>query len=55
MWQWTENVEQYILDVIFERRRDWTARLTSVALLGLSKVYEVAVQARLYLLRKRWR
>ena len=49
MWQWTENVEQYVLDVIFERRRDWPARLPSAALLGLSKVYEVAIQARLYL------
>ncbi len=49
MWQWTENVEQYVLDVIFERRRDWPARLTSAALLGLSKLYEAGVQVRLYL------
>ena len=26
MWQWTETVEQYVLDVIFERRRDFGAR-----------------------------
>src|SRR5260221_2433791 len=49
MWQWTENVEQYVLDVIFERRRDWPARLTSTALLGLSKLYQIGVQARLLL------
>ncbi|HUI07540.1 MAG TPA: tetraacyldisaccharide 4'-kinase [Verrucomicrobiae bacterium] len=53
MWQWTENVEQYALDVIFERRRDWLARLTSAALLGLSKVYEAGMQVRLYLWQHR--
>ncbi len=49
MWQWTENIEQYVKDVIFERRHDWPARLTSAVFLGLSKVYELGVQARLYL------
>ncbi len=53
MWQWTENVEQYVLDVIFDRRRDFGARLTSGALAALSKVYELAVQARLFLWRNR--
>ena len=53
MWQWTENVEQYVLDVIFERRRDWPAQLTGTALLGLSKLYETGVQIRLYLWRHR--
>ena len=53
MWQWTENVEQYVLDVIFERRRDWPAQLTSGALLGLSKLYETGVQIRLFLWRHR--
>jgi len=53
MWQWTENVEQYVLDVIFERRRDWPARLTSTALLGLSRVYQAGMQIRLYLWRHR--
>lgn len=49
MWQWTENVEQYVLDVIFERRRDWPAQLTSGALLSLSKLYQAGVQVRLFL------
>jgi tetraacyldisaccharide 4'-kinase len=49
MWQWTENVEQYVLDVIFVRRRDFGARLTSWALLGLSQVYQLAIQLRLAL------
>jgi tetraacyldisaccharide 4'-kinase len=49
MWQWTENVEQYVLDVIFERRRDWPARFTSAALLGLSKLYQAGMQIRLFL------
>src|ERR1051326_6473189 len=49
MWQWTENVEQYVLDVIFERRRDLSARLTSAVLLGMSKLYQLGIQARLRL------
>jgi len=53
MWQWTENIEQYVLDVIFERRRDFGARLTSAFLYGLSRIYEVAVQIRLFLWRNR--
>lgn len=53
MWQWTENIEQYVLDVIFERRRDFGARLTSGALLSLSKLYQLGVQSRLLLWRHR--
>ena len=47
MWQWTESVEQYILDIIFERRRDFGARLTSAGLFGLSRIFQVIVQCRL--------
>src|SRR2546422_3718948 len=53
MWQWTESVEQYVLDVIFARRKDWPARLTSGLLFGLSKIYQVAIQVRLFLWRTR--
>ena len=53
MWQWTETVEQYVLDVIFERRRDWLARVTSAILLGVSKLYQLGVQIRLRLWRHR--
>jgi tetraacyldisaccharide 4'-kinase len=53
MWRWTETVEQYVLDVIFERRKDFPARLTSALLLGLSKLYAVGVQVRLFLWRQR--
>jgi tetraacyldisaccharide 4'-kinase len=53
MWQWTENVEQYVLDVIFEQRRDLGAKVTSAFLLALSKLYELAVQVRLFLWRHR--
>lgn len=53
MWQWTENVEQYVLDVIFERRHDFGARVAGTFLLGLSRIYEVAVQIRLFLWRNR--
>jgi tetraacyldisaccharide 4'-kinase len=53
MWQWTENVEQYVLDVIFERRRDLLARVTSAVLWGLSKLYQLGVQVRLRLWQHR--
>ena len=53
MWQWTESVEQYVLDVIFERRRGWGARLTSAVLFGFSKVYQAAIQLRLFLWENR--
>jgi tetraacyldisaccharide 4'-kinase len=53
MWQWTENVEQYVLDVIFERRRDFGARLMSGFLLTLSRIYQVAIQIRLFLWKNR--
>jgi len=49
MWQWTENVEQYVLDVIFERRRNFGARLTSATLAALSHLYRIGVQVRLFL------
>src|SRR5437667_4566471 len=53
MWQWTDDVQQYVLDVIFARRKDWPARLTSGLLFGLSKIYRVAIQVRLFLWRTR--
>ena len=53
MWQWTETVEQYILDVIFDRRHDFGARLTSAVLFGLSRIFQVIVQCRLWLWRHR--
>src|SRR6185295_9237486 len=53
MWQWTEAVEQYILDVIFGRRHDFGARLTGSALFGLSKLFEQIVQLRHFLWRNR--
>src|SRR5437667_9445030 len=53
MWQWTEIVEQYVLDVIFERRHDFGARLTSGSLLVLSRLYATGVQVRLFLWRQR--
>ncbi len=53
MWQWTETVEQYVLDVIFERRRGLLARVTSMVLLALSKLYQLGVQVRLRLWQHR--
>jgi len=42
-----------VLDVIFERRRDFGARLTSALLLGLSRIYAMAIQVRLFLWQHR--
>jgi len=53
MWRWTETVEQYVLDVIFERRKNLGARLTSAFLLALSKLYQIGVQVRMFLWRQR--
>ncbi|HUK82287.1 MAG TPA: tetraacyldisaccharide 4'-kinase [Verrucomicrobiae bacterium] len=53
MWRWTETVEQYVLDVIFERRKDFGAKLTSAFLLALSNLYQIGVQVRMFLWRQR--
>jgi tetraacyldisaccharide 4'-kinase len=53
MPRWTEQVEQYVLDVIFDRRHDVRAAYTRGGLFLLSKLYHVAVQLRLALYR--WR
>ena len=53
MWNWTENVEQLVLDVIFERRRDFAARLTSGVLFGLSRIYQLVIQLRIFLWQNR--
>ncbi len=47
--QWTEKVETFVLEVIFEERRGKLAALVRGTLLGLSKVFLVAVKARRFL------
>ena len=46
---WIEAVETFVLEVIFEERRDWKANLTRAALFGGSKVFQVAVKIRRWL------
>jgi tetraacyldisaccharide 4'-kinase len=46
---WIENVETFILQVIFEERRDWRANLTRAALFGGSKIFQVLVIVRRWL------
>jgi tetraacyldisaccharide 4'-kinase len=53
MSQWIENLEQLAIDVILGRRRGVRAAILRGILYGLSFVYELAVQVRLYLYRKR--
>ena len=46
---WIEAVETFVLEVIFEERRDWKANLTRAALFGSSKFFQVAVKIRRWL------
>jgi tetraacyldisaccharide 4'-kinase len=53
MGQRTENLEQFAIDVILERRRGVRAVLLRALLYALSFIYERLVQLRLFLYRKR--
>src|SRR2546422_10783643 len=46
---WTEAVETFVLEVIFEQRRGKRAAMLRVALLALSKVFQVLVKTRRFL------
>lgn len=50
---WAETLETFVLEVIFEERRDWRANLTRAFLFGLSKLFQVAVKVRLWLYNMR--
>ncbi len=53
MGRTAENLEQFAIDVILERRHGFRAGLLRGILYGLSFIYESIVQLRLYLYRKR--
>jgi tetraacyldisaccharide 4'-kinase len=46
---WTETLETFVLEVIFEERRDARAAIMRAFLLGGSKLFQVAVKARRWL------
>ena len=46
---WTEALETFVLEVIFEERRDFKANLTRGFLFGSSKLFQVAVKLRRWL------
>jgi tetraacyldisaccharide 4'-kinase len=46
---WVEALETFVLEVIFEERHDFKARMVRGTLFGLSKVFEVAVKVRRWL------
>ena len=46
---WTEEIETFVLEVIFGERRDKRAAIVRGLLLGMSKVFLVAVKARRFL------
>ena len=50
---WTETVETFVLEVIFEERPGKRAALARSALYGLSKVFQVAVKVRRFLYEAR--
>ncbi|HXE41667.1 MAG TPA: tetraacyldisaccharide 4'-kinase [Candidatus Baltobacteraceae bacterium] len=47
--EWAENLETFVLEVIFEQRHDFKARLTRGLLFGSSKIFQVAVKLRRWL------
>jgi tetraacyldisaccharide 4'-kinase len=53
MGRWLENLEQFAIDVILERRHGVRATFLRGLLHGLSFIYERLVQLRLFLYRKR--
>ncbi|MFN2541355.1 MAG: tetraacyldisaccharide 4'-kinase, partial [Chthoniobacterales bacterium] len=53
MQRWLENLEQFAIDVILERRHGTRAAILRRILYALSLLYEDVVQLRLYLYRKR--
>src|ERR1043166_4104920 len=53
MSHWFENLEQFAIDVILERRQGSRARVLRGILYALSFIYERLGQVRLYLYRKR--
>ncbi len=50
---WAETLETFVLEVIFEERRDWKANLVRAILFGLSKLFQVAVKIRRWLYNMR--
>jgi tetraacyldisaccharide 4'-kinase len=46
---WAEAIETFVLEVIFEERRDWKANLMRGFLFGSSKLFTVAVKIRRFL------
>ncbi len=50
---WTESIETFALEVIFEQRRGKRAALLRSALYSLSKIFSLAVKARLFLYNAR--
>src|SRR5260221_5880275 len=46
---WTENLETFLLEVIFEQRRGTRATLVRSFLYGCSKIFQVAIKTRRFL------
>jgi tetraacyldisaccharide 4'-kinase len=47
--EWAENLETFVLEVIFEPRRDFKANVTRGILFGSSKLFQVGVKLRRWL------
>jgi len=50
---WAENIETFFLEVIFEERHDFRAKLTRAFLFGGSKLFQVAVKIHRWLINVR--
>jgi tetraacyldisaccharide 4'-kinase len=47
--EWAENLETFVLEVIFEHRRDFKANVTRGLLFGSSKLFQIGVKIRRWL------
>jgi tetraacyldisaccharide 4'-kinase len=46
---WSEAIETFFLEVVFEQRHDWVAKLTRAILHALSWVFQIAIKTRRFL------
>src|SRR5580693_5899837 len=51
--EWAEFLETFFIEVVFEERQDWKAKLTRAILSVLSKVYHVLIKIHRWLINVR--
>ena len=51
--EWAENLETFVLEVLFEQRRDFKAKFTRALLFGASKLVQIYVKIHRWLINVR--